>query len=182
MPASVTGFIEVGQEAQTHSSVLKRSLEGSSRVAPQVGSSGESVSVSSVAQRDRRSGEGNTRMHTCFFQLWRWAGSMFGGFCLIFCININMEFSGLSSFIPESQNGSGWKGPYRASHSNPPAMGRDAFHQPRLPKAPSNLASNPSREGAATASLGSLGQGLTTLTGKINHTVVLSQFPSCQCG
>jgi len=42
-------------------------------------------------------------------------------------------------------------------------MGRDPFHQPRLLPAPSNLALNPAREGAATASLGSLGQGLTTL-------------------
>jgi len=42
-------------------------------------------------------------------------------------------------------------------------MGRDAFHQTRLLRAPSNLALNTAREGAATASLGSLGQGLTTL-------------------
>jgi len=48
----------------------------------------------------------------------------------------------------------------------PPAVGRDPFHQPRLLRAPSNLALNPAGEGAATASLGSLGQGLTTLTGK----------------
>jgi len=48
----------------------------------------------------------------------------------------------------------------------PRAMGRDPFHQPRLLRAPSNLALNPAREGAATASLGNLGQGLTTLTGK----------------
>jgi len=32
--------------------------------------------------------------------------------------------------------------------------------------APSNLALNPAREGTATASLGNLGQGLTTLMGK----------------
>jgi len=42
-------------------------------------------------------------------------------------------------------------------------MGRDPFHLPRVLPAPSNLALNPAREGAATASLGSLGQGLTTL-------------------
>jgi len=42
-------------------------------------------------------------------------------------------------------------------------MGRDTFHQTRLPKAPSNLALNTAREGAAAASLGNLGQGLTTL-------------------
>jgi len=43
-------------------------------------------------------------------------------------------------------------------------MSRDTFHQPRLPRAPSNLALSTAREGAATASLGNLGQGLTTLT------------------
>ena len=36
------------------------------------------------------------------------------------------------------------------------------FHQPRVLPALSSLALNPAREGAATASLGSLGQGLTT--------------------
>ena len=45
-------------------------------------------------------------------------------------------------------------------------MSRDIFHQPRLLRAPSNLALNPARERAATASLGNLGQGLTTLKGK----------------
>jgi len=45
-------------------------------------------------------------------------------------------------------------------------MGRDPCHQPRLLQALSNLAFNTSREGAATASLGNLGQGLTTLTVK----------------
>jgi len=45
-------------------------------------------------------------------------------------------------------------------------MGRDIFHQPRVLRAPSSLALNPAREGTATASLGSLGQGLTTLMGK----------------
>jgi len=49
---------------------------------------------------------------------------------------------------------------------NPPAMGRDIFHQPRVLRAPSNLALSTAREGAATASLGNLGQGLTTLMGK----------------
>jgi len=42
-------------------------------------------------------------------------------------------------------------------------MGRDPFHQSRVLKAPSSLALNTDREGAATASLGNLGQGLTTL-------------------
>ena len=45
---------------------------------------------------------------------------------------------------------------------HPPAMGTDPFHQPRLLKAPSNLALNPAR--AATASLSNLCQGLTTVT------------------
>jgi len=42
-------------------------------------------------------------------------------------------------------------------------MGRDTFRQTRLLQAPSNLALNTAREGAATASLGNLGRGLTTL-------------------
>jgi len=45
-------------------------------------------------------------------------------------------------------------------------MGRDIFHQTRFLKAPSNLALNTARERAATASLGTLGQRLTTLTVK----------------
>jgi len=42
-------------------------------------------------------------------------------------------------------------------------MGRDPFHQTRLLRVPSNLALNTAREGASTASLGNLGQCLTTL-------------------
>ena len=42
-------------------------------------------------------------------------------------------------------------------------MGKDTFHQPRVLPAPSNLALNTAREGAATASLDNLFQGLTTL-------------------
>jgi len=45
-------------------------------------------------------------------------------------------------------------------------MGRDSFHQTRVLRAPYSLALDTAREGAATASLGSLGQGLTTRTGK----------------
>ena len=45
-------------------------------------------------------------------------------------------------------------------------MSRDIFHQPRLLRAPSNLALNPAREGAATASLGNLFQYLTVLVVK----------------
>jgi len=44
-------------------------------------------------------------------------------------------------------------------------MGRDPFHQTGLLKVPCNLALSTAREGAVTASLGSL--GLTTLT--VNH-------------
>jgi len=65
--------------------------------------------------------------------------------------------------MTESRNGLGWKGPDRPPCPSPPAMGRDPFHQPRVLRALSNLALNPAREGAATASLGSLGQGLTSL-------------------
>jgi len=52
----------------------------------------------------------------------------------------------LNSFI-ESSNGLGWKGPYGSSHSNPPAVGKDTFHQIRLLEAPSNLALSTAREG-----------------------------------
>jgi len=44
-----------------------------------------------------------------------------------------------------------------------PSMGRDTFHQPRVLQALSNLALNLAREEEATASLGNLSQGLTTL-------------------
>jgi len=57
----------------------------------------------------------------------------------------------------------GSEGTLRCSSSNRPAMDRDTFHQTRLLKAPSNLVLNISRQGAATASLGNLGQGLNTL-------------------
>jgi len=52
-------------------------------------------------------------------------------------------------------------------------MGRDIFHQPRLLRASSSLALSTAREGAATASLGNLGQGLTTLMGK-NFFLIIS--------
>jgi len=45
-------------------------------------------------------------------------------------------------------------------------MSRDIFHQPKVLRAPSSLALSTAREGAATASLGNLAQGLTTLMGK----------------
>ena len=79
----------------------------------------------------------------------------------------------------------GWEGTLQTIQFQPPAISRDIFHQPRVLKAPSNLALNPAREGAATASVGNLGQGLTTLTGKnffpISHlnlpSVSLEPFP-----
>ena len=55
----------------------------------------------------------------------------------------------------ESQNGLGCNGPQRALSSNPTAMGRAACHHIRLPRAPSNLALNASRDGAPTTSPGS---------------------------
>ena len=57
----------------------------------------------------------------------------------------------------------GLEGTLKTILFQPPAMSRDTFHQPRLLKALSSLALNLSREGAATASLGTLCQGLTTL-------------------
>jgi len=57
-------------------------------------------------------------------------------------------------------------------------MGRDTFHQTRLLKAPSNLALNPAKEGAATASLGNLGQGLTTLRVKNFFLISHLNLPS----
>ena len=60
----------------------------------------------------------------------------------------------------------------------PPAMSRDIFHQSMLLRAPSNLAMSTAREGAATASLGNLGQGLTTLTGKDFFLISNLNLPS----
>jgi len=56
----------------------------------------------------------------------------------------------------------------------PPAVGRDPFHQPRVLRAPSNLALNTAREGAVTASLGSLCQDLTTLI--VQHFPILTSL------
>jgi len=82
------------------------------------------------------------------------------------------------SSVLEPQNGLGWKGPSRSSSSNPPAMSRDTFHQTRVLKALSNLALNPAREGAATASLGNLGQGFTTPRAKNFFLVSDLNLPS----
>ena len=57
----------------------------------------------------------------------------------------------------------GLEGTLQITQSHSPAMDRDPFHQPRLLQAPSNPALSTAREGAATTSLGNLGQGLTTL-------------------
>jgi len=57
-------------------------------------------------------------------------------------------------------------------------VGRDTFHQTRLLKAPSNLALNTSREGAATASLVNLCQGLTTLTVRNFFLIANLNLPS----
>ena len=68
--------------------------------------------------------------------------------------------------IIESQNGLSWKGPYRLSSFCTPAAGKAATHQLKaggLSRAPSNMTLNVSRDGALTASLGSLCQCLTIL-------------------
>jgi len=80
--------------------------------------------------------------------------------------------------IIEAQNGLGWKGPSKIVSFQPPAMGRDPFHQPRVLQALSSLALNPAREGAATASLGNLGQGLTTLMVKKFFLISNLNLPS----
>jgi len=53
-------------------------------------------------------------------------------------------------------------------------MSRDPFHQSRVLRAPSSLALNTAREGAATASLGNLCQGLTTLM--VKNFVLISNL------
>jgi len=57
----------------------------------------------------------------------------------------------------------GLEGTLQIIYFHPYALGRDCFPQPRVLRAPSNLALSTAREGPSTASLGSLGQGLTTL-------------------
>jgi len=57
-------------------------------------------------------------------------------------------------------------------------MGRDTFHQPRVLRALSSLALNTAREGAATAALGNLCQGLTTLRGKNFFLISNPNLPS----
>ncbi|NWH64462.1 WIPF1 protein, partial [Geococcyx californianus] len=55
-----------------------------------------------------------------------------------------------------------WVGRALKYHPVPSALGRDTSHQPRLLRNPSNLALSTSKEGAPTASLGTLCQGLPT--------------------
>ena len=57
-------------------------------------------------------------------------------------------------------------------------MSREPFHQTRLLNAPSNLALNTAREGAATASLGNLGQCFTTLMVKNFFLISNLNLPS----
>jgi len=57
-------------------------------------------------------------------------------------------------------------------------MSRDIFHQTRLPRAPSNRALNTARQGAATASLGSLGQCFTTFMVKNFFLISNLNLPS----
>jgi len=57
-------------------------------------------------------------------------------------------------------------------------MSRDIFHQPRVLRAPSSLALSTAREGAATASPGSLGQCFTTLMVKNFFLIPNLNLPS----
>jgi len=72
----------------------------------------------------------------------------------------------------------GLEGTLQTISFQPPAMGRDPFHQTRVLRAPSNLALNTAREGAAIASLGNLGQGLTTLMVKNFFLIFNLDLPS----
>jgi len=56
-------------------------------------------------------------------------------------------------------------------------MCRDTFHQSRLLRAPSNVTLNIAREGAATASLDSLCQGLATLRVKDFFLTLIYIYP-----
>jgi len=82
-----------------------------------------------------------------------WSRLFFAACQLAFFSNVEIQ----------AKYGLGWDGPSNIISSNLPAMGRDTFHQTRLLTAPSNLAWNTAREGAATASLGNLFRCLITL-------------------
>ena len=66
----------------------------------------------------------------------------------------------------ESQNGPGWKGPPGSQISSPPPQARPQTisYQPRLPRAPSSLALNTSRDG----------RGIHSLSGSCSSTSPLS--------
>ena len=70
---------------------------------------------------------------------------------------------------------------YWTCHSSPPTIDRDTFHQSRVLPAPSNPALSTARKGAATAALGSLGQGLTTLMGKNFFLISNLNLPRNKC-
>jgi len=57
-------------------------------------------------------------------------------------------------------------------------MGRDTFYQTRVLKVPSSLGLNTAREGATRASLGNLGQHITTLTVKNFFLISNLNLPS----
>jgi len=57
-------------------------------------------------------------------------------------------------------------------------MSRDIFYQPRVLRAPSNLALSSAREGAATSSLGNLCQCFTTLMVKNFSLISNLNLPS----
>jgi len=72
----------------------------------------------------------------------------------------------------------GLEGTLKITWFQPPAMGRDTFHQTRLLRAPSNPALNTAREGAATASVGNLFQCFTTLMVKNFFLISNLDLPS----
>jgi len=80
--------------------------------------------------------------------------------------------------IMESQNALGWKGPFKAISSNPPAISRDIFNWIGLLRAPSNMAWDVSRDGASPTSLHNLCQGFTTLSVKNFFLISSLNLPS----
>ena len=89
----------------------------------------------------------------------------------------------------ESLKGLDWKEPQGSSSSNSPATGRatnlQICYKTKLLRAPSNLALNAYREGASTASLGSLFQCSVTLSEVLSHVqmkIPVFQFvPTVPC-
>jgi len=78
-----------------------------------------------------------------------------------------------SAKLIESPSGLGSKTPLKIIQSYP-CHGQGPLPQPRVLPAPSSLALNPVREGAATAPLGSPGRGLSTLTAE--HFFLMSDL------